>query len=142
MKFILDVCFTGTLLASSLPDFPIVFEENRGHIKSSARFVSHGRGFRLELQSEGWNIIAPSSQALQTVTARLLGSRHAVPIEGVQPLRGKTSYFLGNDSSTWRNGINNMDACVVSQEVPSGAAPITVVVGGISSPPGVTIAVQ
>jgi hypothetical protein len=107
---------------------PLRFEENQGQTNSEVRFVSHGSGYELFLtpQDAVLALRSPAPQAgsarrrlvalRESRTARLAETSSAVRIHlegtnpaprimGVDPLPGKTNYFIGNDPKKWHTDV-------------------------------------
>jgi len=80
---------------------PLSFEENRGQIDRSVKFLSRGDGYTLFLtRTEAVLALRPpraepGSHVLLRMT--LVGAGSDVRLEGQEPLPGKSHYFVGND---------------------------------------------
>lgn len=90
---------------------PIVFEPNLGQAGSEVRFVSRYGASTLLLtkrdaqllmtaprhkRSKGWMRELPEPLESSTVRMTFPGAAPDVAVEGVQPLQGRTNYFLGS----------------------------------------------
>jgi len=79
------------------------FEPNVGQFPSSARFVSHGQGYLLELRPEGARFrFAENKSAFELKFVH--GNREAA-IAGEDKLPGTHSYIPTSDPATWHTGI-------------------------------------
>jgi hypothetical protein len=104
------------------------FEENRGQARTSARFLSRGRGYTLALSGEGASLSLslegsrqPASDARKrstrarargaaakaptTVRMRLVDSNPAAKVVGAEKQRGVVNYLLGRDRRRWRTHV-------------------------------------
>jgi Abnormal spindle-like microcephaly-assoc'd, ASPM-SPD-2-Hydin/Beta-propeller repeat len=117
-------------LLAAYGKLPLRFEENQGQTNSEVRFVSHGSGYELFLTPQD-AVLALRSTAPQHPAARnhivtlresrtarlaerssavrihLEGANSAPRITGVDPLPGKTNYFIGNDPKKWHTDVPN-----------------------------------
>ena len=96
----------GAVLASAAIDLattPIHFEPNHGQADKSAKFLSRGLGNTLLLTSSGLRLIVPpaandedeAAQAGVEFGVRLLGANPNPQITGLDPLPGRSNYFIG-----------------------------------------------
>jgi hypothetical protein len=106
---------------------PMSFEPNRGQVDPRVRYLARGRGYQVFLtdaevvlslsrpqRAQRENIETalsnPQSQSPnpQSNTLRLKfdGAEPAKQVTGVNPLPGKSNYFIGNDPTAWRIGWN------------------------------------
>jgi uncharacterized repeat protein (TIGR01451 family) len=96
-----------------LGQLPLIFEPNQGQSDSSVKFVSHGAGYGLYLDSTGAVLAMrtpqPSAQtkgrSVELVRMTLVGANPSAIIAGTQELPGISSYFIGNDPKQWHTGI-------------------------------------
>src|SRR5256712_9405656 len=104
---------------------PLSFEANQGQTEPQVKFLSRGRGYTLFLTSteavlalrEGAsarNVVDGSpaakrerGQPLQGTVLRmkLLGANPMSRVTGVEELRGRSNYFIGNDPAKWRANV-------------------------------------
>ena len=130
------VLVSGTPARPVAPSFsalPLGFEENRGQTDSQVRFLARGRGYTLYLtptdavlalryptpeangqDSEREGIFAgstlklrvrPDSQAV--LGLHLERAAEHPQISGVEPLPGRSNYFIGNDPMRWHSDIQS-----------------------------------
>jgi hypothetical protein len=111
---------------------PLSFEANAGQADSSVQFLAHGSDYGLHLtgteavmvlsQTEsasswragGVNPLSwPDTQGANAprspsavVRMQMLGGNTAPAVVGLDPLRGKVNYFLGNDPAKWHTHIS------------------------------------
>lgn len=100
---------------------PLFFESNVGQAPSSARFVSHGRGYSLSLtpseaafalrpsrsadQERRVRSEAPASDARNILRMQFVGSDPDAEMIGSQPMPGKVHYLKGKDPEQWHKNI-------------------------------------
>ncbi len=110
----------GARPKAAFGSLPLSFEANEGQTDARVRFLTHGQGYSLFL-TEGEAVLSLKAGAKngsemasggevsatgQTVLRmQLLGARSGVGIEGMEELRGKSNYFIGNDPGKWRTDI-------------------------------------
>jgi hypothetical protein len=106
---------------SILAGLPLIFEPNVGQgnlepTDSRARFVTHGSGYSMVLGNEGailslvtktrsTSSLSGSESRVQTLGMRLAGVSPNVSLSAVDPLPGKSNYFIGNNPAKWRTGV-------------------------------------
>lgn len=105
---------------SILTGLPLIFEPNLGQgnldpADARARFVTHGSGYSMVLGSDGVILSlvsrtrsANSSSAesrVQTLQMKLAGANPNPGLTAVDPLPGKSNYFIGNNPAKWRTGV-------------------------------------
>jgi uncharacterized protein (TIGR03437 family) len=88
------------LAVSSLgaAQLPLVFERNAGQARKDVRFLGRGGAEQIALLDGG-------SFRTHGVEIRLArGNPRAVAV-GLEPLPGRSHYFIGNDAARWRTGV-------------------------------------
>lgn len=116
---------------------PVYFEQNRGQVSGSAPFLSHHGGTQIGLSGGELTFILEGStepvkaplgfpEAVPTQPAaraelrmRLVGANPAAKGQGLDPLPGKSHYFLGNRADRWQRNVPHY-ARVQFQEVYPG----------------------
>jgi uncharacterized repeat protein (TIGR01451 family) len=115
---------SATRLAASYGRLPVSFEINQGQTDSAVQFLAHGRGYTLFLTSgeavlslqarstgnsaaagKGKTPAVQSSVESSFVRLALIGSNSAAEASGLNPLPGKSNYFIGPDPSKWRRDV-------------------------------------
>lgn len=99
-------------------ELPVIFEPNQGQSDSQVKFLSHGWGYGLVLTrdeavlqiqhpSHGHDSGVANSLSRQNSVIRmgLVGAQPSPEIVGVDPLPGRSNYFIGNDPSKWHRNI-------------------------------------
>jgi hypothetical protein len=109
---------------------PLSFERNGGQTDARVKYMARGNGYSLFLTSTEAvlalkgspcqdSAIAPNSQLRRLKSAsscttrqaavrlQLLGANPSAQISGMDPLPGKSNYFIGNDPSKWRTDVPN-----------------------------------
>ena len=103
-------------LEAAFGQLPLHFEAHTGQSDDRVEFLTRGRGYTLllkpsemilALQPSGLDQQTPfpASQAPRLLRMRLLGAAADPLIEGLDPLPGKSNYFIGNDPKLWRTNI-------------------------------------
>jgi len=120
-------------LASNYGKLPISFEVNQGQTDSSVQFLARGAGYTLFLtpgeavlslhataadETKSGAVVGPhrlpSSSAGKaapatppsTVRLQLIGANIAAKAEGLDPLPGKSNYFIGTDPAKWHTDVS------------------------------------
>ncbi len=78
---------------------PLSFEANRGQADPRVEFLSRGAGYALFLTRD--EAVLKLANEPQPIHLKLVGASSQLPMEGTQPLPGRSNYFLGNDPSHW-----------------------------------------
>lgn len=122
---------------TSAQRLPVYFEANRGQVSGSAPFLSHHGGTKLCLSGDETTFILEGSTepvkphrgfpeavptqpaARATLRMRLVGASPAAKGQGLDPLPGKSHYFLGNRPDHWHRNVPHY-ARVQFQEVYPG----------------------
>lgn len=107
-------------ISSSYGKLPISFEVNQGQTDKTVQFLARGTGYTLFL-TPGEAVLSlhasnaeprkPGEVAVQsalppsTVRLQLIGSNIKAEAAGVDPLPGKTNYFVGNDPAKWHTNV-------------------------------------
>ncbi len=86
----------------SFGQLPLSFEANRGQAGESADFIARGQGCALFLNSTEATLAIHNSQS--AIKLKLLNAAHS-PAEAVDPLPGRSNYFIGNDPGEWRTDV-------------------------------------
>ena len=106
---------------SILAGLPLIFEQNLGQADldpadSRARFVTHGSGYSMVLGNDGaiLSLVSKtrsrssssrSESRVQTLRMKLAGANPNTSLSAVDPLPGKSNYFIGNNPAKWRTGV-------------------------------------
>ena len=118
-------------MSASYGKLPISFEVNQGQTDKSVQFLARGAGYTLFL-TPGEAVLslhAPHAKAEKagslggpgeasarggkaepavpssTVRLQLMGANTKAEVQGVDPLPGKTNYFVGNDPAKWHTDV-------------------------------------
>src|SRR5450631_1319526 len=127
-----DNPLTANRLSSAYGKLPISFEVNSGQTDPSVQFLARGAGYTLFLTpgeavlslrasrgnaAKAVNAIRPlgslpqdseehsSSPRVTAVRLQLVASNTSAKAVGVDPLPGKSNYFIGNDPSKWHTDV-------------------------------------
>ncbi len=108
-----------------LADLPLSFEINAGQADASAKFLSRGNGYNLYLTDTESILVLGRATAdkdknrseikrakkratpVAIVKMKLDGSNKQPRISGLEELKGKSNYFIGNDPREWRTNVSN-----------------------------------
>ena len=99
-----------TLPLNSL-SLPLVFEPNQGQTAPQVKYLAHGAGYGLFLTADETvlSLRRPAAKGQTSpssvIRMRLDGASSTARVSAVQPLPGKSSYFIGNDPAKWRRDI-------------------------------------
>jgi Abnormal spindle-like microcephaly-assoc'd, ASPM-SPD-2-Hydin/Beta-propeller repeat len=95
---------------------PLSFEANEGQSAPEVKFLSRGAGYALfltnreavlEMAGGSARVLGRRKQITSAVRLELAGSNPHPSVEGLEPLPGKSNYFMGNNSAKWRSGVTN-----------------------------------
>ena len=100
---------------------PMSFETNVGQTDPHVAFVSRGAGYCLFLTHDEavFSLVAPVKSSHATLRMHFNGTNPESAIAGQDLQHGKSNYFIGNDLSKWRTGIQNF-AGVVTHDLYRG----------------------
>jgi hypothetical protein len=91
-------------------ELPLSFEANEGQTSSQVKFVSRGVGYEFFLTNRGavLELANSRSKALgSAVHLEFAGSNRQPIVQALEPLPGKSNYFIGKDPAKWRTGVAN-----------------------------------
>src|SRR5437868_2251203 len=89
-----------------LGQLPLSFEQNRGQTAQQVRFLARGAGYALFLTERQAVLTLRSREKTNSVIRMQLAGANPVPsVSGSNQLPGKSSYFIGNDSTKWLRDI-------------------------------------
>ncbi|MBN8886222.1 MAG: SBBP repeat-containing protein [Rudaea sp.] len=90
----------------SFGHLPLAFELNHGQTHTPADFIARGPGYHLYLTSGNAILsLRDSTHTDSIVRMSLKGANPHPQAVGADMLPGVTNYFVGNDTSAWRSGI-------------------------------------
>jgi len=104
---------------------PLSFEINRGQSHSKVKFLNRGPQHAVFLTDEAEAVFTlssseqdsqpsprfrrpigkPENRRVESVRVRLVGARRPQRVEGLDPLPGKSNYFVGNDPKKWVTNV-------------------------------------
>ncbi len=98
------------------------FEKNEGQWSKTTQFSARGKGYQVDIAAQE-TILTLASKSLAkkhspVLRLQLRQSQPAPVIEGVDPLVGRTNYFLGRTSSQWHTDIPNYEKVRVREVYP------------------------
>src|SRR5206468_9659926 len=86
--------------ADAYGKLPLSFEPNQGQASREVKFLARGSGYTLFLTSnEAVLTLAKSDRASNVTRMRLVGANRKSSVTGVDPLPGRSNYFIGKDAS-------------------------------------------
>src|SRR5271170_1506776 len=99
-----------------LGQLPLIFEPNQGQADPQVKFLAHGAGYSLFLNTNSATLAmqtAPSSSSAASAAKRseefvrmkLVGANPAAALAGADALPGKSNYIVGNDPQKWHSGV-------------------------------------
>jgi hypothetical protein len=91
-------------LKETYSNLPLSFEINRGQTDPQVKFLSRGAPYNLFLTSNE-AVLQLRDAAANPLRMKLVGANPKSEIEGLDPLPGKSNYFIGADPKQWRTGI-------------------------------------
>ena len=99
------------LARSNYGKLPISFEANRGQTDAEVRYLSRSAGFSLFLTpTEAVLSLKASAEDTGDATVvrlSLEGGNRNPAMHAIDPQKGKTNYFVGNDASKWQRNLAN-----------------------------------
>ena len=90
---------------------PMIFEPNQGQTSERVKYLARGHGYGLFLTADEAILSLRRLKASSGVPGsailhmRLKGSSQNASLSPVDPLPGKSNYYIGNDGSKWHTGI-------------------------------------
>ncbi|MBV9266816.1 MAG: SBBP repeat-containing protein [Acidobacteriaceae bacterium] len=93
------------------------FQPNQGQTDSRVKFLSQGSGFSLFLTSSS-AVLKLGREEPEVLQMEIVGGNPTNHSQGLEPLPGKSNYFIGNDPSHWRTNIPNYGRVQMSQIYP------------------------
>ena len=93
---------------------PLSFEENRGQTDARVKFLARGSGYGLfltatdavlELQGTSKQTINHGEAKSSVIRLALKNANPTPEVAGIDPLAGRSSYFIGRDPKKWRTNI-------------------------------------
>lgn len=84
---------------------PLFFEPNQGQTDAQVKFVAHGSGYGLFLTSSQAVLTLQHQSHVEVVRMELDQANLNAPVQGTQPLPGKSNYLIGSDASKWHRNI-------------------------------------
>ena len=102
---------------------PMYFEANIGQTDAAVKFFTRAAGYNLYLTaSEAVTVLhrteADKAKGSPIVRMQLKGANAKPAVQGQGILPGRTSYYLGNDSSKWQTGVKQYSRVSFSQVYP------------------------
>ncbi|MGI8785373.1 MAG: hypothetical protein ACR2L2_17195 [Acidobacteriota bacterium] len=92
---------------------PLFFEQNLGQSDAAVRYLARGTGYGLFLAPGEvvLSLVAGDSQPARSAVVRMKfgGARLSPRLSGLDPLPGKSNYFVGDDSLRWQTGLTQYE---------------------------------
>lgn len=109
-------------IRQKLARLPLSFEENLGQADHKVKFISRCDRYTLFLTAtESVMMLTGAEQnnndRLLTTTFKMkfVGANTAAHVKGIDELRGKSNYLIGNDSKKWRTNIHTYSKILCEQ---------------------------
>ncbi len=107
---------------STLYDFPLTFEENRGQANDRFDYVARGPGYGLYLSGGetlfGLRRGSGPEASVKVLRMRLAGGLAAPSVRPLQAVATKSHYYLGNDPAKWLTDIPHYERILYSEVYP------------------------
>ena len=117
MKFLtfLALCaFAGEMRAAATPELPFTIVENRGQLRSSARFIGQGQGLKTEFDDQ--SILLEGGGTATRID--FPGINPGTRVVAEQESGATINYLLGTDSSRWKTNLPGFRAARYSNVWP------------------------
>jgi hypothetical protein len=104
LAFLLLVFAVSAMATVPVPyDRPLTFEANHGQFVPGVLYAARGPQYSVVIDHQGASLHLDDA----TLRLQMIGASANSHIEAIDELRAKSSYFIGNDQSKWRNNIPN-----------------------------------
>jgi len=87
--------------AANLDKATLRFEPNRGQAAPQFDFVSHGKGYTVQLSPTEAVIVLGQEQ----ITMQVVGANESAQADAMEVLNTTVNYYLGNEPRQWQTGI-------------------------------------
>jgi Beta-propeller repeat/Domain of unknown function DUF11 len=117
VKSVSSKSFSSGSSSSTSMSVPLFFEPNQGQTDPQVKFLARGSGYGLFLTADEavlhlqpkaagpeHSTLSPQP-ASSVIRMKLEGASPSALVSGTSPLPGKSNYFIGSDSSKWRQNI-------------------------------------
>ena len=91
---------------NALAQLPRSFEANQGQAERRVKYLARGPGYSVYLTATEVMIVSTGHPA-GVLRIKLMGANRDAKIEPLDPLPGRSNYFIGSDPSKWRTNIQN-----------------------------------
>jgi len=113
--FLLAICPGSVLfgaaaepkLEESFGRLPLIFEHNTGQVDPRFQFLSRARGYSVFFQGPEAVMTLNGSPAHARLRLKLGGANPLAQAFAVDPLPGKSNYFIGSDPRKWRTDVQH-----------------------------------
>ncbi len=93
-------------VAQTFGQLPLSFEANAGQVQSAAKFIARGPGYHFALADNEASIVLQKSACQSAILKmKLAGANPHARLTGLEPLPGKSNYFIGNDPRRWKTDV-------------------------------------
>ena len=111
VSFLLSAAFAQPVTQSaSRPPFgisaPVVFELNQGQAAATYRFVARNTGGKVRFTDSGPDFLISGRTERAVIRLRSVGVAGETRAKGKLPLRAKTNYLVGRDTSQWIRNVS------------------------------------
>ena len=87
-------------------NLPLYFEPNQGQVDASVQFLSRDQKHSMFFSPEKMTLALSGDETPQNISLGFMGANTNPKITGIDPLIGKSHYFIGNDASKWKTNIS------------------------------------
>jgi hypothetical protein len=116
-------------IAKSYGNLPLCFEANKGQVDDAVKFLSKGNGYTLFLTSTeavlslkrgslSPEVNESKPAANDVIRVKAVGANPNSKMRGLDELRGKSNYFIGNDPAKWRTDVPNYAKVMIEDVYP------------------------
>ena len=109
--FVVLICIHSTIaLGASRQSvsLPLIFEENQGQAPQQYQYLSHHNGMETMFRRDGVDFLLPeASKSQQRLGMRFIGLADDSLLVATDPIKSRTNYLLGTDSSRWIRDVPN-----------------------------------
>lgn len=99
-----------TSLASEILKLPLFFERNAGQIQDNVKFFTRGRGYSFYFTPQEIVMVLQGTNpglSASVLKMSFIGANPKPTIEGVEQLKSKSNYIIGNNSKNWRTDVSH-----------------------------------
>jgi len=96
---------TAGAAAQAFQSVPAWFEPNQGYADPQVKYYSRGAGYTLFMEKSGVVMNLAGETATASMRISLAGGNSGPELEALDPLPGRSDYFLGNQPNRWKRAV-------------------------------------